>query len=321
MPITSGHQKNGPIEVVQDNEHFLVRIHPEDRDRAKRIAGRQWDGTRRTWVYPKDIPTYEALVAEFQKDADLFSIRRPKNKRPAGIKPPSIDDDEYEEKQLEDLNSLSDGQIKIQTELNQINKMLHSLKDIASIHDRHFEELQERHDENNKIIKQTIKQTKKSTKPDKIRALPNNLDLNKQNEVKLLDQTLRAIAYATSGQNEDLQNWLERYSPLQNPTDFVAYTHELLKESLEKLVLGQANSEVSFSNLVHKAQQDNIIYCHHHDTVKVFSILRSLNDVRNRFVHARGVFPQSEKWARSILYLMNLALIWKKIMMIEDSNA
>jgi len=43
--------------------------------------------------------------------------------------------------------------------------------------------------------------------------------------------------------------------------------------------------------------------------------------VRNRFAHARGIFHPSERWALSVLYLMNLALVWPKIMMeTEDGH-
>ncbi len=58
MPFKTNCQKLGPIEVSEDNRHFLVRIHPEDRGRAKKIAGRQWDGERRVWVYSKNIRSF-----------------------------------------------------------------------------------------------------------------------------------------------------------------------------------------------------------------------------------------------------------------------
>lgn len=99
MPFNT---KLAAIEVFEDDTHFLVRIHPENRDRAKKIVGRQWDGGRRAWVYLKDQSTYEALVEEFKKDADSFNIRRPKTERPPGSKPPvrEPEDNEIDEDQL-----------------------------------------------------------------------------------------------------------------------------------------------------------------------------------------------------------------------------
>ena len=80
-------------------------------------------------------------------------------------------------------------------------------------------------------------------------------------------------------------------------------------------IVGEANPKVSFIDIVQQAKQDNLIYIEREDPIKVFPILYNLNDIRNRFAHARGIFPRSERWARSILYLMNLALVWPKIMM------
>ncbi|HEY9903364.1 MAG TPA: hypothetical protein V6D43_13225, partial [Candidatus Sericytochromatia bacterium] len=70
MLLSTNPEKFGHIEVSEDDTHFLVRIHPGNRDRAKKIFGRQWDGVRKAWVYPKEPSIYEALVDEFQKDAD-----------------------------------------------------------------------------------------------------------------------------------------------------------------------------------------------------------------------------------------------------------
>ena len=53
IPFNSNPNKRGPIEVFEDDTHFLVRIHPEDRERAKQIPGKQWDGNRKVWAYTK----------------------------------------------------------------------------------------------------------------------------------------------------------------------------------------------------------------------------------------------------------------------------
>src|SRR6266480_1704439 len=136
MPFDTNPEKLGRIEVVEDDTHLIVRIHPENRDRAKKILGRQWDEDRKAWVYPKDQLTHEALVEEFQKDADRFNIQRPKIKRPPGIKPPAKErGDEFDDHIPEEIRSLGDfgeGQTKIHGELEQILGMLESLKDVAA---------------------------------------------------------------------------------------------------------------------------------------------------------------------------------------------
>ncbi|MDL1962432.1 MAG: hypothetical protein LWX01_12205 [Deltaproteobacteria bacterium] len=326
MPFTTNRQKLGPIEVLQDNNHFLVHIHPENRDRAKKIAGRQWDGERKVWVYPKDLLTYNALVAEFQKDADTFDIRRPKTKRPAGIKPPAkeADGEESDEQLLEELRSLrdfSEGQGKIHGELRQIRDMLDSINDSASNQNRSLEELRENQDETARTLKRIKFPKKETIKTEKVEVLPESLDLDKRKEMLLIEQALLTVAYAISRKSESFRKWMELHHPLENPTEFVHTTHEKLKEQLEKIVCGKANLGMKFGELVYKVQQENLIYSNPDDPDKVIPILRNLNILRNRFAHARGVFHRYEKWARSILYLMNLALVWQKIMMeTEDGH-
>ena len=157
MPFNVHPDKIGSIEVFEDSTHFLVRIHPENRDRAKKIVGRQWDGDRKAWVYPKDPATYEALLEEFQKDADNFNIRRPKTKRPLGIRPlvEELDNDELENQFLEESRSLGEigeSQEKMYGELEQIREMLGSLKDVSANQSRILEEVRGTQEEATKVL-------------------------------------------------------------------------------------------------------------------------------------------------------------------------
>ena len=52
---------SGPVVITEVPNYFLVRIPSDQGERARRIPGRQWDGNRKMWVFPKDLPTYEAL--------------------------------------------------------------------------------------------------------------------------------------------------------------------------------------------------------------------------------------------------------------------
>jgi hypothetical protein len=318
MPFTANLQKFGPIEVIEDNDHFLVRIHPENRDRAKKIAHRQWDGERKVWVYPKDLPTYNALVEEFQKDADTFDIRRPKIERPADIKTPLRDADVEEFGELLPIGDLGEDQGTIQTKLEDIHGILDSLHELASSQYLSLEELRDHQIETAIILKKIESPGKETIKTEKVEILPELLNLDKLKERLLIEKALIDIAYGASGKNESFRKWMELQSPIEKPNDFVTNTHEKIKQQLEK-ILGEDDPGVSFYNLIKQAQQDNIIYNERDDPIKVFPILHALNDIRNRFAHARR-FHRSERWARSILYLMNLALVWPKIMMESEDG-
>jgi hypothetical protein len=326
MPLSTNPENFGPIKVSEDDTHFLVRIHPGIRERAKKISGRQWDGVRNAWVYPKEPSIYEALVDEFQKDADSFNIRRPKTQRPAGIKPPAKqpDDDEFEDKRLEEIPSFGDSgesQAKIHSELEAMRVMLESLKDVAANQSLSLEELRETQKEATKALTKFEPSIQQVVKTKPVEVLPDNLDLTKQKEIELLEKALIRVACLTAGEQKSFLDWVNNHHPLGRPADFVNETHEFLKKQLGKIV-GDENLHTDFTNLVQKAKDENLIFNDWADpTIKPIPILFTLNAIRNRFAHPPIDFSQWEKRSRSILYLMNLALVWSRVVMeAEEGN-
>ncbi len=321
MPFKTNLGQHSPIEVFEDDTHLLVRIHPENRDRAKKIPGRQWDGNRKLWVYPKDQPTYEALLEEFKSDAEKFDIRRPKNQRPPGLKPPEKKlDDELEDQVLEEIRSLGDigeSQGKIYSELEEIRVMLESLRDDAANQNRTLEELRGTQEEATKLLNNLESSTQQTVKTDPVEVLPEFLNLTKQKEVELVEKALVMIACSTTGEKKSFCDWLNKHKPLSRPADFVNETHEFLKNQLVKIV-GDEDPHTDFYNLIKRARDENVIF---DPTIRPISILFSLNDIRNRFAHPPILFSQWEKKSKSILYLMNLALVWSKVVMeVEDCD-
>jgi hypothetical protein len=58
------------ITLRESPTEYLLFIHASQRERAKRIQGRNWDGGRKCWVYPRTPKTYNAIVGEFGEDLD-----------------------------------------------------------------------------------------------------------------------------------------------------------------------------------------------------------------------------------------------------------
>ncbi len=324
MPFNT---KLAPIEVFEDDKHFLIRIHAGNRDRAKKIIGRQWDGDRKAWVYPKDLPTYEALVKEFRTDADSFDIRRPKTERPPDSKPPAreVDDDESEDQLSEEIPSSSnigESQGNINNELEQIRVMLESLRDVTANQSHRLEEMRGVQQEATMALAKLKLPTQQTVKTEKVETLPELLNLSKQKEVELLEKALIDVACfavkaeeqkSTVSYKKSFRNWVTNYRPLSNPTDFVIETHEFLRKQLAKIVEDDACTD--FHYLVQKAKDENLIFKGHDPTIKAIPILFTLNTIRNRFAHSPidDIQWQGEKWSRSILYLTNLALVWSKV--------
>jgi hypothetical protein len=326
MPFNNNPGRLGLIEVSEDDTHFLVRIHPENRDRAKRINGRQWDGDRKAWVYPKEPLTYEALVEEFQKDAGSFNIRRPKTQRPPGIKPPfqEPDNEELEDQLLEEIPSLDEigeSQEKMYGELEQIREMLGSLRDVAENQSRIIEEVRGTQEETTKVLIkfEPPNHTQQTIKTETVEVLPDSLDLNKQKEIELLEKALIMLACRTTKEKRSFYKWVSKYKPLREPSGFVIRTHEFLKKQLGRIV-GDENPHTKFHTLINKARDESLIYRDEKNPAdRPISILKTLNEHRNCFGHPD--FDQLEEWSRSIVYLMNLALVWSKVVIeAENSN-
>jgi hypothetical protein len=314
LPLNTNPGKLGLIEVFEDDEHFLVRIHPGNRDRAKKISRRQWDGNRKVWVYPKDRETYEALVEEFQKDADKFDIRLPKTQRPPGMKPPvkETDDDEFEEPEYS-----NEGTEKIHITLDSIQVVLESLREDASHQNRTLEELRVTQKEAANALIKLNPSAQNGVNP--LPIPPDRLDLAKRKDIELLEKALIEIACRTANKQKSFCDWIDKYKPLDRPRDFVSETHELLKEQLGKLVEDE-DPRTDFRELVDKAKNENLFYSDRFDPIKPIPILGHLNAIRNRFIHPRGEFNQPERWSKAIIYLINLSLVWSKVVIEEEDN-
>jgi hypothetical protein len=321
MPFSFNSGKLGPIEVFEDDTHFLVRIHPENRDRAKKIVGRQWDGDRKAWVYPKDPLTYEALAEEFTRDADSFDIRRPKTKRPAGIKAPvnEPDNGEFEDQILEEIPSIggiSENKGRIFSELEQIRVIIESLRDTSANQNLTLEELRANQEETSNALTKFNEPIQQIVKAEAVEVLPSFLSLDKPKEKELLEKALIELACLTVGEKKQLfRQWVSQYHPLSLPADFVSETHEFLKKHLSKF-LRDENNPVDFIDLIQRAKYEDVFFSDRPDpTIKPIPILYTLNNIRNRFAHPPVNFSSPEKWSRAVLYLMNLALVWSKVVM------
>ncbi len=321
-------RKLGSLEVFEDDKHFLIRIHPENRDRAKKIVGRQWDGDRKVWVYPKNLKTYEALTNEFQKDADSFNIQRPAVAVPLETNSPveELDNDGLENQPLDDFHSiktLSEGQGKLHNDLEQIRVLIESLRDDSANQSRTLEELNEKQERTSEALMKLELPTQQEIRVEKVRALPVTLNLKRQKEVELLEKALVSIAsfMVRAKDQKTFCAWMDKHHPLINSAAFVTETHEFLKRQIGQ-VLGDEDPRTPFRELIRKAK-DERIYFEEDNYVKKsnpIDILYTLNTHRNRFGHPTD-FNQSEKWSRAILYLMNLALIWSQVVLeTEDTD-
>ena len=323
LPISSG-----PIVITEVPNYFLVRIPSDHGERARRIPGRQWDGNRKMWVFPKDLSTYEALEAEFKIGADVFAIRRPGISATVPQIAPSevanetpIDSPKTEEEFEEELTMVAQKESVPNQDLESMYGLLLGVQEGMTVQRRLLDEILQKHDEFSKRLEAVEPKPKAVSKEIQIvKELPDLLNLSQTPDLKLLEKALIGIAFVTCGRDQTFMNWVLKQSPILAPFDFVCKTHEFLKQQLEKIT-GFGGPETNFWELVNHIRAEGLIFCDKFDPIQVFHILGTMNALRNQFTHQRAEIGEAERMTRSILYLMNLALVWHRVMVDEAEQA
>ena len=279
------------------------------------------------WVFPKDLPTYQALEAEFKATADVFAIRQPQGHVTA-LKSPNttiltnapvaspMTEEEFEEQLTVGVQQEPDkGQ-----DIDPLRELVLGLKESLGEQHRMVETvIQQNEALNQKLSAIDGAKREKSKEVHIIKELPDHLDLTKAADLSLLEKALIAVGFVTCGRDQNFMNWTIKHKPLLTPLDFVCKTHELLKEQLEKIA-GFGGPETKFWQLVDHIRTEELIFSDRQDPVQVFHILGAMNALRNQFTHQRREIGEGERMTRSILYLMNMALVWRRVMVDENAR-
>lgn len=317
---------SGPVVITEVPNYFLVRIPADQGERARRIPGRQWDGNRKMWVFPKDLSTYEALEAEFKIGADVFAIRPPGNSSivsptPELAKETPIDSPKTEEEFEEELTMVVQKESVQDQGIESIYGLLLGVQEGMTVQRRLLDTILQKHDDfSQRLDAVEPKPTAVSKEIQIVKELPDLLNLSQTPDLKLLEKALIGIAFVTCGRDQTFMNWVLKQAPILAPFDFVCKTHEFLKQQLEKIT-GFGGPETNFWELVNHIRAEELIFCDKFDPIQVFHILGTMNALRNQFTHQRAEIGEAERMTRSILYLMNLALVWRRVMVDEAEQA
>jgi hypothetical protein len=317
---------SGPVVITEVPNYFLVRIPADQGERARRIPGRQWDGNRKMWVFPKDLSTYEALEAEFKIGADVFAIRPPGNSSivsptPELAKETPIDSPKTEEEFEEELTMVVQKESVQDQGIESIYGLLLGVQEGMTVQRRLLDTILQKHDDfSQRLDAVEPKPTAVSKEIQIVKELPDLLNLSQTPDLKLLEKALIGIGFVTCGRDQTFMNWVLKQAPILAPFDFVCKTHEFLKQQLEKIT-GFGGPETNFWELVNHIRAEELIFCDKFDPIQVFHILGTMNALRNQFTHQRAEIGEAERMTRSILYLMNLALVWRRVMVDEAEQA
>lgn len=309
-----------PLVLTEAPKHFLARLPTDAGERAHRIPGRQWDGIRKMWIFPKTVEVFKALQAEFKSDADVFAIKEPERGVGAQVDPfESEEGGEPDALEDELTNIAQEAPIGV-TGSDPISRALQGIHDGVTEQQKILQDLLTKQEDIAERLTELEAAPNAASKEIRVvKELPGLLDLSKTADVALFEKAQISVAFVTSGRDQNLMNWLVKQKPMRMPMDFVSSTHELIKTQLETIA-GIGGPETNFWDLVKHIREERLIYCQPFEPVQVFYVLGAMNSIRRQFAHPRNLVGEGEKMARSILYLMNLAMIWSRIMVDEEST-
>lgn len=275
------------IEVSETDDAYLVKIHPNDKERAKRIVGRRWDWKLKRWVYPKTVGSFDALRAEFGQDAILFEISEPL---------PALD--QRPVAQLADDPAVEDWREPTATDPREVEGFTELAASLAS-------------------VLAAIRGVERSTS--QIRTLiedeyakPTGSEDEASDDAvehSVLEAGLKSLAFSAAGDDPSFREWLSGVNPILDPFQFVSRTHEILRASLLEYGGDKADSRIPFGKVVSDLRERELLP---RRPFNVPQALFAMNDHRNWFAHPTDA-RESEATVRSLIYLLNLGLIWQLV--------
>lgn len=298
MPKTTYQSK--PIKVYENETHFLVEICAKQKERASNIPKRRWNRHITAWVYPKTAELYDALKAEFEKDADVFDIKRPQVSRVSKASQVSVEEmkAQIEEAQKRKAEKLKNAEDKLDLQFNAVMDKLEGLT-------RHVEKIEDTNDEMQDLLLEQVSHTEKLSKSHKTES-----EFEVVND-QSLELTLMMIAFEASGRDESFMLYLEPYHPITRPERFITRTHEFLQKELSKVAGLEYNSHLRFHEIVYHLRGSELL--NNDKRIDVYHTLNALNAYRDVIAHPKKDLSDSELKSYAISYLMSLAYIWDEV--------
>ena len=286
-------------QVHQDERFYYVKIHPCEKEIAKEIQGRSWDGEISRWVYPKNPYTYQNLCKFLKDKAESFDISEPFNDN-------AYSADSNNEKELATLQS---------------NDSTHEKKAVQS----DSEATTTKTDEAIKSIGLAI--TSQSLCLEEIKeyiknlgeAGPSNhkaqdaLNPSKPEDCSRLDYfLLQVLSYGCKKSESEEIDWILQDFSLNSIVQFVTRKHEIIKDELRLNILLE-ETEASFPRIVHTARGQGAYINTREGSIDLYGALLTMNNIRNNLAHPDPNTSRSRVILMGLLYSLLLVEVWSHI--------
>ena len=283
MPGSDVHGARGEIEVTEADDAYLVKIHPDERHRAKSIVGRTWDWQRKRWVYPKTVSCFEALTGEFAGDAAVFEITEPRTP----FDQRAADQSAYDPT-VEDWRDPPAFAQLVAGSIAALAAVVEGIEVSTSQMLEMMEDSQEK--------------------------VPHGDNSGQSNGVggdrAALEAGVKEMALGAAGDDPSFRDWLSGVRPILDPSRFVLGTHEMLESALLEFGGDPVDARVPFGKVVADLRDNDLLP---RRPFNVPQALFAMNEHRNWVAHPPAASRESELTVRSLIYLLNLALTWKLV--------
>lgn len=277
-------------EVTESKDYYLVRIHPRDKELAKSIKGRSWDGEICRWVYPKTDQTY----------ADINEVLRPVAKKFEITPPRQSTRSQYtENEQNETYTETKDGLIEENTRLRDIGNSIEALSGVLSVQSEQLE----------RLLAHLDSQEEEST----LNENGDSLDPRNPEDARKINRLIRDImTWGSKEAGSDQVAAISNIFTLDGITEFVVRTHELLQSEILKTTSPNP-SDPSFTGLITKARRERAYTATREGTLDIYNCLYILNGIRNNLAHPEIDIPRSRVLLMGITYALLISELWASI--------
>lgn len=277
-------------EVTECESYYLVKIHPQDKEIAKSIRGRSWDGEINRWVYPKTKQIHQEITAKLKPVAKIFKISPPE------------DSEESEEKTDIHSSPPSRGNNKkeeMTEELARIEAEIFSLRSIIVLQSEQLERI-------NAVLRVDGEQNATDAKGEE-------LDPRNPEDARKVGQLIKDIMIwgGKEAGNEQVSAISELFA-FEGILEFVMRTHELVIQEVLKTTT-PSKDDGSFTSLITKARRENNYISTRDGTLDIYNSLYILNGIRNILAHPEVDIPKSRIMLMGITYAFLVSELWVSI--------
>lgn len=273
----------GIISIEETDKEYLLYIPAAQKERAKKIPGRNWDPERVCWVYPRNKMSYDMLWEEFADDIAQGSFP----KTPIQVVKEYKDEKDYRIENMKTEIELLKREISFFTSTrNELKPLLDKINKLQSENDKLTMQLNEELVRSSNIEKQLNDKTiliKKSHK---------NTDYYEQSKL---------IAHNSTGKDE----W---FSKEVNTITIDKYFPSEIAKKMETILRNKLNiqeNEYNLNDLIKLAKENGLL------DDEAYNLAHLLRKQRNIVVHQ--TFDLRTVESRNLMCLFAASLLWPKL--------